>query len=120
MRRHDNIAALLVELDHRDFDRLALHAVKVAHRPQIHLGAGEKGACAVDIDREATLDAVDDDGLDRLLLVVSFLDLFPCVDALRLLVREVDVALFDLPLVAHDVDLIAGLELGLALVIEHF
>ena len=54
-----------------------------------------------------------------LLLVVSFLDLFPGPQALRLLVREVDVALFGLALVAHDVDFVARLELGLALVIEH-
>ena len=51
---------------------------------------------------------------------MSFLDLFPGVDALRLLVREVNVALFNFALVAHDVDLIARLELWVALVIEDF
>ena len=60
------------------------------------------------------------DSLDRLLLVVGLLDFFPGMNALRLLVRQVDVALFGLALVAHDVDLIAGLELGIALVIENF
>src|ERR1700674_4369443 len=34
--------------------------------------------------------------------------------------REVDVTLFGLALIPHYVDLIAGLELGLALVIENF
>ena len=61
-----------------------------------------------------------DDGLDRLLLVVGLLDVVPGAEALRLLVREVDVALFGFALAAHDVDVVAGLELGLALVIEHF
>ena len=42
------------------------------------------------------------------------------MNALRLLMREVDVALLRLSLVAHDIDLIAGLELGIALVIENF
>ena len=61
-----------------------------------------------------------DHGLDRLLLVVGLFNFFPGVHALRLLVRKVDVALFRLALVAHDVDFVAGLELRLALVIEHF
>ncbi len=48
------------------------------------------------------------------------LDVVPRPQALRLLVREVDVALFRLALVAHDVDFIARLETGLALVVQNF
>src|SRR5579871_1716431 len=116
-RDHD-VAALLVELDHGDFDGLALHAVQVTDGPEVHLGAGQEGMCAMDVDRQAALDAVDDDGLDGLLVVVSLLDYFPGVNALRLLVREADVAFFGLALDAHDVDFIAGLELGIALMVE--
>src|ERR1700751_3720601 len=42
------------------------------------------------------------------------------MDALRLLEGEVDVAFFGLSLAAHDLDLIARLELRLTLVIQHF
>ena len=117
-RDHD-VAALLVQLDDGDFDGLALHAVQIADRAQIHLRAGQESVRAENVDGQAALDAVDHDGLDRLLLVVGLLDFFPGVNALRLLVREVDVAFLGLALVAHDVDLVAGLELGLALVIEN-
>ncbi len=116
----DDVAALLVQLDDRNFDGLALHAIQVADRAQVNLRAGQERVRAMDIDREAALDAVDDDCLDRLLLVVGLLDFFPGMDALRLLEGEVDVAFLGLALGAHDLDLVAGLELGLALVIEHF
>ncbi len=117
-RDHD-VAALLVELDDGDFDGLALHAVQIADGAQVDLRAGQERMRAMDVDRQTALDAVDDDGLDGLLLVVGLFDFFPGVNALRLLVREVDVAFFGLALVAHDVDFIAGLELGIALMIEH-
>ena len=100
--------------------RLALHSVEIADRTQIDLRAGQEGVRADDVDSEAALDAVNHHRLDRLLLVVGLLDFFPGVNALRLLVREVDVAFFGLSLVAHDVNFVAGLELGLALVVEHF
>ena len=118
--RDDDVAALLVELDDGDFDGLALHAVEVADGAQVYLRAGQEGARAENVDGEAAFDAFDDDGFDRLLLVVGFFDFVPGVNALRLLVRKVDVAFLGLALVAHHVDFVAGLELGLALVIEHF
>ena len=118
--RDDDVAALLVQLDDGDFDGLALHAVEIADGAQVNLRAGQERVRAENVDGQAALDAVDHDGLDRLLLVVGLFDFFPGVDALRLLVREVDVALFGLALVAHHVDFVAGLELGLALVIENF
>ena len=46
-RDHD-VAALLVQLDDRDFNRLALHAIQVANGPQVNLRAGQEGARAVD------------------------------------------------------------------------
>src|SRR5450631_1262524 len=118
-RDHD-VAALLVELDDGDFHRLALHAVQIADRTQVHLRAGQEGARALNIDGQAALDAFHDDALDRLLLVVSALNLVPRAQPLRFQVREVDVALFGMALLAQNVDLGAGLELRLALVIENF
>jgi hypothetical protein len=75
---------------------------------------------AVNVDGESALDAVQDDSMNGFLLVIGFLDFFPGVNALRLLVREVDVAFLGLALAAHDVDRVAGLELRLALVVEDF
>ena len=48
------------------------------------------------------------------------LNLVPRTQPLRLEVREVDVALFGFALLPHHVDFVAGLEPGLALVIENF
>src|SRR5271154_443694 len=92
----DDVAALLIELDDRDFDGLALHAIEIADGPQVDLGTGQESMCAENVDSQAALDAVDYYCLDRLLFVVSLFDLFPGVDALRLLVREIDVSLFGL------------------------
>ena len=120
LARYDDVAALLVQLDDGDFDGLALHAVEVADGTHIHLRTGQERARAENVDGEAAFDAFDHDCFDRLLVVIGLLNFVPCVNALRLLVREVDVAFLGLALVAHHVDFVAGLYLGLALVIEHF
>src|SRR5580692_1370219 len=118
--RDDYVAALLVELDDHDLEGLAFHAVEIADGAQVDLRAGQESVRTENVDGEAAFDAIDDHGIDRLLLVVSFFDFFPGVNALRLLVREVDVAFLGLTLLAHHVDLVTGLELRLALVIEYF
>ena len=105
-RDHD-VAALLVQLDDADFELVALHAIEIAHRPQINLRARQKRARAQDVDRQAALDAVDDARLDRGLVVVGLLDLVPRPQALGLVVREVDVAFFGVSLVAHHGDFLA-------------
>ena len=51
---------------------------------------------------------------------MSLLNLIPGVQPLCLLVREVDVAFLRLAFVPHHVDFLAGLELRIPLVIEHF
>ena len=113
-RSHD-VAALLVQLDDADFDLLALHAIEIAHRPQVNLRAGQKGARAHDVHGQAALDAVDDPGLHRSLVVVGLLDLVPGLQALRLLVREIDVAFLGVARFAHDGDFVAALHRDVAL-----
>ena len=108
LARDDDVAALLVQLDDADFDLVALQAIEIAHRAQIDLRAGQEGARAQDVDRQAALDAIDDARLDRGLLVVGLLDLVPGAQALRLLMGEMDVAFFGVARFAHDVDFIAG------------
>ncbi len=118
-RDHD-VAALLVQFNHGNFERLALHAIEVTNRAKVDLRSGQEGVRAENIYSEATLDAIDHNRLDRLLLVVGFVDLFPRVNALGLLVREGNVAFFRFALVAHYIDFVPWLELGVALMIEDF
>ena len=95
----------------------ALERVKVADRAQIDLRTGQERARAQDVDGQAALDAVDDASFHRRLVVEDLLDLVPGLQALRLLVREVDVALFGVAGLAHDGDLVAALHGDVAFVV---
>src|SRR6266481_5757863 len=117
--RDYDVAAFLVELDDGDFHRLALHTIQIPYRTQVHLRARQEGVRPLNIDGQPALDPLHNDALDRLLFVVSALNLVPRPQPLCLQVREVDVALFGFALLSHHVDLGPGLELGLALVIEN-
>ena len=120
LARDYDVAALLVDLDHRNFERLALHPIQIPDGPQIHLRARQKRPRAEDVDSQAALGTLNHHGVDRALLVVGFFNLVPGVNARGLLVREVDVAFLSLPLFPHHLNLIARLHLRLALVIKHF
>src|SRR2546430_16546329 len=93
LARDDDVAALLVELDDGDLNGLTLHAIEIADGTQVDLRAWQEGAGAHDIDRETALDAIDDDGLDWLLLVVGFLNFVPGMASLCLRIRAVNVPL---------------------------
>ena len=99
---------------------VTLQAIEVADRAQIDLRTGQEGASAEDVDGQASLDAIDDPRLDRSLIVEGLLDLIPGVQALRLLVREVDVALFGVTGLAHNRDLVAALHGDVAFVVLEF
>src|SRR3954470_7040617 len=113
-RNHD-VAALLVEFYDAYFQLGALHGVEVAHGLEVHLRTGQERARAAEVDGEAALYALDDDSLDGLLLVVRLLDIVPGFEALRLLVRELNHALFHA--VGHHFDLVAGWDLDVAIVV---
>src|SRR5581483_9648568 len=102
-----DVAALLVELDDGDFDFLPLEGVQVADWTQINLRAGQKRARAHDVDGDPALDAVDHESLDRLLFVMRLLDFVPGMQALRLLMREIDVTFLGFTLLAHDINFLA-------------
>ena len=70
LARYHDIAALLVQLDDGDFNFLALHAVQIAHGPQVYLRSRQEGARAANFHGQAALDALDDDALDRRLIVI--------------------------------------------------
>src|SRR4051812_45666272 len=115
--RDNNVAALLVQLHYPYFQLLALHIVQVAHGLQVDLRAGQERARAAQVDGEAAFYALDHDALDGLLLVVRLLDVVPDLQALCLLVRELDHALFHA--VGHHFDLVAGGDFHVALVVFH-
>jgi len=114
-RQHD-VAPLLVHLDDAHFEFFAAQAVQVADGAQVDLRAGQEGAHA-DIDRQAALDALDHAALDGLALAVGALDVVPDLHALGLLAREHDVAVGILGLLQENVDLVADLDVDLALVV---
>src|SRR5262249_11762274 len=112
--------ALLVQLNDCNFDFLALQSVEVANRAQIHLRSRKERTCPHDVHCDPTFDAVDHQCLNRLFLIMSPLDLVPGVQALRLLVRKVDVAFLGLTLVTHHINFLPGLKFRIALMIEDF
>ncbi len=97
-----------------------MDGVQITYRTQIGLGARQKSARAVNIDRQSALDSLNDDGLNGPLFVIGFLNLIPCPQPLGFLVREVDVAFLGRAFVAHDVNFVARLKPGVALMIQHF
>src|ERR1700722_5270986 len=68
LARNDHVAALFVELDHPDFDRLTNISVEVSDRPDLKLRTREERLYA-DIDGDATLNSAKNDAGNRRLLV---------------------------------------------------
>src|SRR5271166_7049225 len=118
-RNHD-VAALLVELDDADIELGILQAVQVAHRTQFHLRARQKRARAQNVHRQAALDAVDDARLDRSFFVIGLLDVVPRLQALGLVVRQVDIAFLGVSLVAHHGDFLSRLHGHVAFAVGEF
>ena len=114
-----NVATLLVQLDDGNVKTLALHAVEVVHRAQVNLRSRQEGARTVDVHGDAALGALYDDGANRLVFAVGLFNVIPGAESLGFQEREVDVSLFVLTLVAHDVNFVAGLEPGIALMVQH-
>src|SRR5271166_393650 len=118
-RRHD-VAALLVQLDDANFNVVALHPVQVADGAQIDLRAGEEGARSQDVNRQPPLDAINNAGRYRSLVIEGLLNLIPSAEALRFLVGEIDVSLFSVAGLADDGDLVTALHADVALVVMQF
>ena len=81
-------------------------AVEVAHRPDVHLAAGQEGAHA-DVDGEAALDALDDPARDHAALLVGALHVVPDLHLLGFFLGQDDVAFLVLGLLEKDVDDVA-------------
>ena len=92
---------------------LADQFVQVANRPQIRLGAGQKGLDP-DVDGKTALDAADDGALDGAVFVVGLFDRFPHLDLGGLFLGQDDPFLLVVPPLDHHFDRIADLGLDLA------
>src|SRR6202051_2005968 len=86
--RHDHVVALLVELDHLEFERLVLQVRRIAYRTHVDQGTRQEGAHVVDLDGKPALDPTRDDADDHLLFFEGRFQARPGSGALRLLARE--------------------------------
>ena len=59
--RHDNVVALLIELDDLEFERLVFQIGGIAHRTHVDQRTGQERADVIDLDGEPTLDTTGDD-----------------------------------------------------------
>src|SRR6266568_3400705 len=107
--REDDVAALLVELDDLELELLADELVEVPHRADVDLRPGQEGLHA-DVDREAALDASDDDAFDELVALARGGDLVPDAHLVGLLLGEDDHPGVILPGLDEHLDLVAHLD----------
>src|SRR5258708_22934444 len=117
--RNHNVAALLVQLDHADFNLLALQHVEVADRMYVHLGTRHERFYA-DVHLNSSLDPLHDLSFDRSLGQMRLVNLFPYPHALRALMREQHRAFFIPAMLHHDGDFVAGLEFNVAVRVGDF
>ena len=110
---HD-VAALLVELDDLEVESLTDVLLEVAHGAQIDLRAGQEGLDA-DVDRQAALDAAGDQALDQLLVLARFGDLVPDLQAVGLLLGDLDQAHLVLELLDINLDDLTFLDVDRAI-----
>ena len=114
---NNDVAALLVELNDADLNRLANVGVEIAHRAQLELRAGQERLDA-NVYRETALHAADHGTRKRGLLVVRLLHRVPHTEPLRLFIAQ-QVAAFRLLALNDHIDAVAGMQLRLTGVIEN-
>ncbi len=82
-RDHD-VAAAAIHLQDLELLRHVHQRRHIADRPDVHLAARQEGHRAVEVDREAAFDLVEDDAGDLLVAVERLLQLAPAFLAPRL------------------------------------
>ncbi len=108
--RDDDVAAAAVHLEDLEGLRLVHQRADVAHGADVDLAAGKEGHGAVEIDREAALDLVEDDARDLLVLLEHLLEPGPALLAPRLVARQHGLAQRVLDALEVNLDLVADLE----------
>ncbi len=116
--RHHDIVASLVELDDFELERLAFEVRGFAQRADVDERTRQECADVGDVDGEAAFDlAVDDAGDDRVLLERLF-EHHPRLGAACFLARKTRFAEAVVDDFHRDFDLVADLELEVALVVD--
>src|ERR1700694_1544638 len=115
--RHDHVIALLIELDHFEFERLVLQVRRIAYRTHIDQGARQERAHIVDLDGETALDSTRDDADDHLLFFEGRFETRPRSGALGLLAREAGFSRTVLDAVQSDFDGLAHGDLDFTLLV---
>ena len=110
--RHHDVAAAAIHF--QDLERLVdVHQRRdVADRTDVHLRARQERDRAVEVDREAALDLIEDDALDLLVAVERLLELAPAFLAARLVARKNRLAERILDALEINLDLVADLDLA--------
>ena len=115
--RHDDVVALLIELDDLEFERLVLQVRWIAYRTHVHQGTGQECAHVVDLDGETAFDTARDDADDHLLLFEGRFEARPGPGALGLFARQAGLSRTVLDAVQRDLDRLADGDLDLAFLI---
>ncbi len=113
-----HVVALAVQLDDLELELLAFQVAGIAHRAHVHQGAGQKGADAAQVDREATLDLAVDHALDGIARLERLLQELPGRMTLGLFPRQAGGAEAVLDRVEGNLDLVADGDLEPALGVE--
>src|SRR6185436_16031026 len=112
--RHDDVAAAAVHFENLEGLRDVHQRRHVADRPDVDLRARQERDRAVEIDRKAALDLIEDDAGDLLVAVERLFELAPAFLAARLVARENRLAERVLDALEIDLDLVADLDLAAA------
>src|SRR3954452_15018528 len=112
--RHHDVAAAAVHLQNLERLRVVHQRGDVADRANVDLRARQEGDRAVEVDREAALDLVEDDAVNLLVVVEGLLELAPAFLAARLVARQHGFPERILDPVEEDLDFVANLEIAFA------
>src|SRR6185437_10860236 len=112
--RHHDVAAAAIHLEDLERLRVVHQRRDVADRADIDLRARQERHRAVEVDREAALDLVEDDAVDLLVVVEGLLEFAPAFLAARLVARQHGFAERILDTVKEHLDLVADLEIAFA------
>src|SRR5580698_8563902 len=112
--RHHDVAAAAIHLEDLERLRIVHQRGDIADRADVDLRARQEGDRAVEVDGEATLDLVEDDAVNLLVVVEGLLELAPALLAARLVARQHGFAECVLDPVEEHLDFIADLEIAFA------
>ena len=110
--RHDDVAAAAIHLEDLELLRHVHQRRDVADRANVDLRARQEGDGAVEIDGEATLDLIEDNAGDLLVVGEGLLELAPAFLAARLVARQHGLTECVFDALQVDLDFVADLEFG--------